>query len=203
MVNLYAELRDSSRAQSIPSEIVSQLRQIPWCNKYLDDPAWIPLTSYSRDRPPAVVAVGRRSWMGVTLQTEDTLSVWQAFYRPSISKDVAGDVHVVIVMGTGMDGHLNTAHGGLAATLLDETMGTIAGIHRTRGKSVYTAYLHVNYKKPLPTPGPALITSKLDLSRSGGRKIFITGSLESGDGTVYNTADGLFLEVDREVKSRL
>jgi acyl-coenzyme A thioesterase PaaI-like protein len=47
-----------------------------------------------------------------------------------------------------MDGHLYTAHGGVAATLLDEAMGNVGGIHKTPGRSIFTAFMHVNYKKP-------------------------------------------------------
>ena len=98
---------------------------------------------------------------------------------------------------------MHTAHGGVAAALLDEAMGTVGGIHKERGKSQFTAYLHVNYRKPLPTPGIICIKAKIDPEKSKGRKIYITASLESGDGVVYNDANGLFLETERKHKSKL
>jgi hypothetical protein len=61
------------------------------------------------------------------------------------------ELRVLVVLGSGMDGHLHTAHGGVAATLLDEAMGTIGGIHKSPGKATFTAFMHVGYKKPLPT----------------------------------------------------
>ncbi len=103
-----------------------------------------------------------------------------------------------------MDGHLNTAHGGLAATLLDESMGTVGSVHKAPNRSQYTAYLHVDYKKPLPTPGVYVMKARIDPTRSKGRKMYITATLESGDGdAVYNTAHGLFLEVERGPKQKL
>jgi acyl-coenzyme A thioesterase THEM4 len=145
--------------------------------------------------------------MNKTLSTPETVPIWQAFYRPSRSSDPAladfGEVICLIALGSALDGHLHTAHGGVAAALLDEAMGTVGGIHKTRGKSQFTAFLHVNYRKPLPTPGMICIKAKIDGEKSKGRKIFINASLESGDGVVYNDANGLFLETDRKHRAKL
>lgn len=71
--------------------------------------------------------------MSRTLATAETVPVWQGFYRlPSkldSDDDDYGELRVLVVLGSGMDGHLHTAHGGVAATLLDEAMGTIGGIY--------------------------------------------------------------------------
>jgi acyl-coenzyme A thioesterase PaaI-like protein len=150
---------------------------------------------------------GRYTFMNKTLSTPETVPIWQAFYRPSRSSDPAladfGEVICLIALGSALDGHLHTAHGGVAAALLDEAMGTVGGIHKTRGKSQFTAFLHVNYRKPLPTPGMICIKAKIDGEKSKGRKIFINASLESGDGVVYNDANGLFLETDRKHRAKL
>ena len=196
MVVLRPEHRERKSNYQVPPEVVSTLRSTPWCASLLDDPAYVPLVSHSR-MPPSYLA-GRYSWMGKTLKTPDTIAIWQDFYRRPTSDDDYGEIRTIISLGSGMDGHKNTAHGGLAATLLDESMGTVGSVHKEPGKSQFTAYLHVDYKKPLPTPSVVLIKAKIDPVRSGGRKMYIKATLEDGQGTVYNAADGLFLEVERK-----
>lgn len=197
--------REDYPAYTVPDECANQLRRIPWCAAILDDPKWIPLHSHSR-HPPAYLS-GRYTFMSKTMSTTETIPIWQAFYRPSRSNDPAdkdfGEVICLIELGSALDGHLHTAHGGVAASLLDEAMGTVGGIQKESGKSQFTAYLHVDYRKPLPTPGMICIKAKLDGEKSLGRKIFITATLESGDGIVYNEANGLFLETERHHKAKL
>jgi thioesterase superfamily protein 4 len=191
--------REDYPAYHVPEEIASQLRRIPWCTAILNNPEWIPLYSHSRNPPDYLY--GRYTFMNKTLSTPETVPIWQAFYRPSKSDNPAdndfGEVICLIALGSALDGHLHTAHGGVAAALLDEGMGTVGGIHKEPGKSQFTAYLHVNYRKPLPTPGMICIRAKIDAEKSRGRKMFINATLESGDGVVYNDANGLFLETER------
>lgn len=110
---------------------------------------------------------------------------------------------MLAVLGSDMDGHLHTAHGGVAATLLDEALGTLAGIHKTPGKSIYTAFLHVDYRKPVPTPGPILIRAVFNSGKSAKRKICVDATLESGDGIIYSAAESLFIEVERKHSAKI
>lgn len=204
MVVLRPDFSKRSSQYQIPANILSQLRQIPWCMSLLDDPAFVPLPSHSRNPPPYLV--GRYSFMSRTLATAETVPIWQGLYRlPSkldSDDDDYGELRVLVVLGSGLDGHLHTAHGGVAATLLDEAMGIIGGIHKTPGKAIFTAFIHVDYKKPLPTPGAVMIKAKLD-PRSRGRKIYIVATLEDGSGTVFTAAEALFLEVKRKPRPKI
>jgi thioesterase superfamily protein 4 len=139
--------------------------------------------------------------MSKTLSTDETVPMWQGFYRHP-SGDVPAELRVLASLGGGMDGHLHTAHGGVAATLLDEAMGMLAGIHKQPGRSIFTAYMHVDYKKPVPTPSVILIRVSLD-PKSATRKIFVKATLESGEGVVYTGGDALFLEVERKHGPRI
>jgi acyl-coenzyme A thioesterase THEM4 len=141
--------------------------------------------------------------MSKTLSTEGTVPIWQGFYRESTSDDDFGEVRILTSMGSDMDGHLHTAHGGVSATLLDEAMGTLAGIHKEPGKAIFTAYMHVDYKKPVPTPSTFLIRVRFDPKRSAKRKIFVEAILENGDGVVYTRAEALFLEVERKPRPKI
>lgn len=53
--------------------------------------------------------------------------------------------------------------------------------------------LNVTYKKPVPTPGVLLCAAAFD--RRERNKIYIRGTIEDGEGTVYTTGEGLFVEV--------
>ena len=144
--------------------------------------------------------------MNRTLATDETIRIWQAFYRPASHLDPGdndyGEFRVLIALGSGLDGHLHTAHGGVAATLLDEAMGTVAGNHKTPSKSIFTAFMHVDYKKPLPTPSVVMSKAKLD-PRSSGRKLYVRATLEDGNGTVFMAAEALFLEVERKPRPNI
>jgi thioesterase superfamily protein 4 len=136
--------------------------------------------------------------MSKTLATSGTIPIWQGFYKPYTSEDEPDEVRILLALGPDMDGHLNTAHGGVAALMLDEAMGTMAGMHKEPGKAIFTAYMHVDYKKPVPTPSVCLIRVTFDSKRSAKRKIYVNASLENGDGVVYTTAESLFLEAERK-----
>src|SRR5271156_6118534 len=204
MVILRPEFSSRDSQYQIPPDILSQLRQTPWCASILDNPTSLSIQLHSRSPSPHLV--GRYSFMSRTLLTAETVPVWQGFYRPSSHSDPTdndcGEVRVLVMLGSGMDGHLRTAHSGVAATLLDETMGTVGGIHKTPGKSIFTAFMHVDYKKPLPTPSVVMIKAKLD-PRSGGRKLYIRATLEDGNGTEFNAAEALFLEVKRKPRTMI
>ena len=95
-----------------------------------------------------------------------------------------------------MDGHPQTAQGGVAATILDEVAGIIGYMHKTPGKPIVTAYMNTNYRKSMRTPGFILAKAHLDGARSGGRKIFVKASLEDGKGAVLTEVEVLFIEVE-------
>lgn len=80
---------------------------------------------------------------------------------------------------------------------MDEMMGYAAMYTRTPGRTSYTATMTVDYKKPVPTPSVLLCRAKLDES-SRGRKMWTTGILEDGEGTVYATGKALFVETKKQ-----
>lgn len=180
----------------VPHEILLELQKQAWCLETLNNPSYLPLNSHSRTPPPHLA--GRYTLMSKTLSTNATIPIWQGFYKPFVSEEEPDEVRILLALGPDMDGHLNTAHGGVSALMLDEAMGTMAGMHKEPGKAIYTAYMHTNYKKPVPTPSVCLIRVTFDATRSAGRKLYINASLESGTGIIYTTAESLFLEAERK-----
>lgn len=53
------------------------------------------------------------------------------------------------------------------------------------------ADLNTVYKKPIPVPGPVLCTARID--RQDGRKVYVRATIEDGEGTVYTTAESMFV----------
>lgn len=179
-----------------------------WCAQMLHDPTLRPIASPNRQPKTST----EDSFVAETLFSDSTISAWQAFYRDvsssglrlelsQTSQDntpVAGEVILLLTLGRGMNGHTNVVHGGLIATILDETMGMVANFHQSPGMSAYTATLNVSCKNPVPTPGAIVCRSWLE-KRSGGRKVWLRGRVEDGSGTLFAEAESLCVEVKRKV----
>lgn len=101
--------------------------------------------------------------------------------------------------GVTMEGHFtrahvggnNAVHGGFIPLLYDWLLGMVvtrAGIRPTR-----TAYLHVDYRSITPIDEP--LTAHGSITNSKGRKVFITASMTSADGTLLSAASGLMVRL--------
>lgn len=80
--------------------------------------------------------------------------------------------------------------------LLDEIVGAACSNHCPRGKTTMTAYMKVDYRKPMITPSFVLTRAWIE-DKSGGRKIFGRGVVEDGQGNILAEGEALFLMVDR------
>lgn len=96
-----------------------------------------------------------------------------------------------------MNGHADVAHGGLITAVFDETMGMVVGFHKSPGMSGYTTVINVKFRKPVPTPGAILCRTWLG-RRSGGRKLWIRGTIEDGEEGLYAEGESLWIEVPRK-----
>jgi len=93
-----------------------------------------------------------------------------------------------------VNGHVDTSHGGFLGVILDEVLGNAAECERPRDKATMTAYLKVDYKKPLRTPGKVLCRGNVE--KKEGRKMLVKGTIEDYQGTVLAIAEALFLVVE-------
>lgn len=182
-----------------------------WCLQALQDPNLCPIATPNRHPKPST----EDSFVAETLATATTIGAWQSFYRalqlspsPSLSDTpisnndnaaVAGELVNLLALGRGINGHPNIAHGGLIASILDEAMGMVVSLYGSPGMSGYTAFINVQFKKPVPTPGVVLCRTWLE-SRSSGRKRWVRGTVEDGKGGLFAEADGLWIEVDKRVQ---
>ena len=82
-------------------------------------------------------------------------------------------------------------HGGLMATLLDETMGRAAAL---KGLWMVTAKMELTYRKPVPLGQPLKITASIEQMR-GSRMMTAVGHLLLPDGSVAVEARGIYLRI--------
>lgn len=190
-----------------PEPISEEIRAIftspgapAWCAQVLRDPTLHPIATRNRDPKTST----EDSLVAETLATDTTIPAWQSFYRPLAQKDtqdnddgmspIAGELVSMLALGRGMNGHANVAHGGVIAAILDDTMGMTVQSHGTPGVAAFTAYMTVQYKKPLSTPTAILCRTWLE-KRSSGRKLFLRARVEDGEGDLYAEAESLYIEV--------
>ena len=77
----------------------------------------------------------------------------------------AAKVDALVLLGDHLNGHVGVVHGGFTAALLDDLFGWAAGIERKRfdpETAVFTANLHVDYKRPMPGNGAYHVTVRAD-----------------------------------------
>lgn len=82
------------------------------------------------------------------------------------------------------------AHGGIIATLLDETMSKAV---RSHGLVAMTRHMEIDYKRPVSSKAPIRLEGLL--VRSEGRKHWTEAKILDADGTVLAQGTGLFIEV--------
>jgi uncharacterized protein (TIGR00369 family) len=93
-------------------------------------------------------------------------------------------------IGETFEGHTGLLHGGIIATLLDETMSKSV---RARGFTAMTRHMEVDYLRPVPSKTPLRIEGRV--TRSEGRKHWSEAKILDAHGKVLAQSKGLFVEV--------
>lgn len=94
--------------------------------------------------------------------------------------------HVTAPHHCGVD---TVVHGGIQATLLDETMGVAAQLgleDAATNAPCVTAEMQLAYKRPVPMDGEVVVRARL--VRVEGRDLHIEGAIVADDGTLLTTA---------------
>lgn len=141
-----------------------------------------------------------------TLKASEAVQAYIAFHeRPAPDQQVIEEISTILMCGDGLNGHPKIMHGGLVATILDESMSVLKQVQRglpsgTPG-SGFTAELKIKYLKPISTPGVVLTTCKY--IKRDGRKEWVYAEMKQretsengvdGKEIVCATAEGLFIE---------
>ncbi|KIM47297.1 hypothetical protein M413DRAFT_440746 [Hebeloma cylindrosporum] len=98
---------------------------------------------------------------------------------------------VFLHLGRGLCGHDGIIHGGLLATLLDETLARTAIINLPEKVGV-TAQLTLNYRAP--TMADQFVVIKTRIGEVKGRKATVSGTVEDLKGTVLVEASAMFVQ---------
>ncbi len=88
------------------------------------------------------------------------------------------------------DGHPGYLHGGIIATLLDETMSKAV---RARGVSAMTRHLEAEYLRPVPSAAPIRLEGRI--VREEGRKHWAEAKILNEAGKELARGMGLFIEL--------
>lgn len=94
-----------------------------------------------------------------------------------------------VILSPSQQGSPGFAHGGAAAALLDESMGSAVW---SAGHQVVSVNLQINYLQPLPLETPILIDACIESVE--GRVINASSSITLEDGTLLVTGLGIYVE---------
>jgi uncharacterized protein (TIGR00369 family) len=93
------------------------------------------------------------------------------------------------------EGHPGYLHGGIIATLLDESMSKAV---RSRGFIAMTRHMEVDYLRPVPSDAPLRLEGRV--TRSEGRKHWSEAKILDRHGKMLAQGKGLFIEVSPSQK---
>ncbi|TIC07512.1 Thioesterase/thiol ester dehydrase-isomerase [Wallemia mellicola] len=165
------------------SNLESQLQELKHVKELRSD------NEYYESRPYANLPDERR----VNSLTAGALRAPGRLTLPPIvfSKWDESEAIITLHVGRGLCGHDGITHGGLIATLFDESLARTA-ILSLPNKIGVTANLKVNYRAPLKAD--QFVVIKSTLKKLDGRKAFVQASITDLEGKLYADADSLFIE---------
>ncbi|EED19338.1 thioesterase family protein [Talaromyces stipitatus ATCC 10500] len=99
----------------------------------------------------------------------------------------------VVHFGKSLEGWPRIVHGGILATVLDETLGRVA-IRSVPAHTGVTAHLDIKYINAVKSDRPYLVVAYLDKERSTDRKAYVTGGIfDPITKKVYCRCEALFV----------
>ncbi|KAF2748003.1 hypothetical protein M011DRAFT_401476 [Sporormia fimetaria CBS 119925] len=198
-------------ASHTEKETIDHFNETPWCKALITDPYWAPhRTRHQQARPRSKKYRKADAFFADTLSTDRTIRYCLTLKPREIKTTEPAylEIRTIMDLGNGLTGHPSICHGGFVATMLDEVLGVLIQLNLEKkmeklkredrkhpGLSCFTAYLNTNYKRPVPAPGKVLCVAKFIMQERN--KIYVSGSIEDGEGTVFTTGDGMFVEVVR------
>jgi uncharacterized protein (TIGR00369 family) len=183
---------------------------IPWCRKHL-------LSSNNKITPTLsriAKSQNEDSLMAIALNTPSTISHCISLYpippprstSGSLSKDFLeiNSLSTIYQLDTLLNGGPNLLHGGIIATLLDDTIGTLLTVNHTPkgdplSRQTVTAELKVRYMRPVWTPGTVMCSVRV--VRKVGRKVWFEGEVwgdfeDDGKGKKLASVESLWVVVE-------
>jgi len=109
-----------------------------------------------------------------------------------------GSVVCPATISAAFEGPPGFLHGGIIATLLDESMSKAV---RAKGLTAMTRHMEIDYRRPVPSGSPIRMEARV--VRSEGRKHWAEASILNSEGTALAQAKGLFVEVNSRTSTEL
>jgi acyl-coenzyme A thioesterase PaaI-like protein len=175
---------------------------IPWCAELLNDPKYSVTATRSR-RPKSDT---EDILIFKTLNSNETVRYCLTLYKkPSPGDSWIEEVRVLVSLGSEMNGGPDMLHGGIAATIMDETLSNLMTLNNETHQeeehpsstSMVTARLDVSYFRPIKTPGTYLVIARCKEKVKGGRKLTLQAEIRNGEGVVLSRADSVWVRVPR------
>ena len=101
-----------------------------------------------------------------------------------------GSVICLVTVGEVFEGHPGYLHGGIIATLLDETMSKAV---RDRGLTAMTRHMEVDYRRPVPSGAPLRLEGRV--VHDEGRKHWTEARILDAKGIALAGGKGVFVEI--------
>jgi uncharacterized protein (TIGR00369 family) len=117
---------------------------------------------------------------------DNTYGLKLAFYRTA-----PNEVEATYTIPEHFQGYPGVAHGGIVATMLDETLGRATMVGEDEHFMV-TAKLKVRYRRPVPTGQPIRLVARMTCRR--GRVATAESELRLADGTLAAEAEATLVD---------
>lgn len=167
--------------------IEKEAGKIPLLKLLSSDPVWISIPVY---RQSSEDVKARRLTTG-PLAGSRGLGGYQRIF----SNSKTGEIVQIIWFGAALAGWPGVTHGGLIATVMDETLGRCA-FNFIEGNTGVTAHLELSYLKPVMTNNFYVIRAMPLIEegkKSHSRKQWVSGRVETVDGMKCVEGKGLFV----------
>jgi thioesterase superfamily protein 4 len=138
--------------------------------------------------------MGSNRCFAQTLNTPSAIRNYQPIYRPAIQEDSSHPASpkeqlVLVSVGDGLDSWDGILSGGILCLLVDNVCAIMASTEFA-GREAITTELKTTFVRKMRTPGVALCRAR-EIRREG-RKLWIRGTVEDGEGGVYVEAEAIF-----------
>ncbi|TEA22732.1 MFS transporter prlL [Colletotrichum sidae] len=202
---------------TLTSPDVKHFLAIPWAAAHINAPNTVRETAGSRYPKEST----EDELFAKTLHTDGTISAFLTFYtRPPAVVSAASEgeqrrrpqegqeqqqqdqqlireVKALLTLNSGVNGYPGVSHGGIVATILDETIGLVFPVNKANGLvsegDYMTAYLNTTYVRPVRTPQTVLVV--VEIIKVEGRKFWIEGRIEDEKGDVLAKAESLYVRL--------
>ncbi|TKA82496.1 hypothetical protein B0A55_01242 [Friedmanniomyces simplex] len=165
-------------------------QSLPWAKRLLSDPN---LTIIPEVPETDRQGMAPNTMFNTILYQPGAINAHVSFRRPCTEPDAPrGDEQCMLLsVGHNVDGMVGRAHGGFNSLILDQLCGGAAYHAVPNAIPPATATLTVDYKAPVSTP--CVVLARAWMTEIAGRKLWVRGVLEDGEGKVLASGKALFI----------